>query len=147
MASNQQSNANTSTGSAALAFTTPTVPVSMPMSVISQQPRYLLNRSNMGFGKLKFICFLNLVHFSQILQHWHEQWTKQEQREQSTKRAKKVFCQCPICAKIQRSRQPVQSWQPKCLREYGRQFKHLQQFKSHKQNLYKSARKRRSICK
>lgn len=48
MAAAQQTNSsNTST---ALAFTTPTVPITMPMSMISQQPRFLLNRSNVPFG-------------------------------------------------------------------------------------------------
>ena len=52
MASSQQPSANAANASSALAFTTPTVPISMPMSVIAQQPRYLLNRSNVAFGKL-----------------------------------------------------------------------------------------------
>ncbi|KAI6182525.1 HTH La-type RNA-binding domain-containing protein [Aphelenchoides bicaudatus] len=51
MTSNQQSNIGAANTSSSLAFTTPTVPISMPMSVVAQQPRFLLNRSNMAFAK------------------------------------------------------------------------------------------------
>lgn len=43
--------ASASNAPAALTFTTPTVPVTMPMSIISQQPRFLSSRSNVPFSK------------------------------------------------------------------------------------------------
>lgn len=53
MSATQQPTTNTSNTSTALAFTTPTVPITMPMSLVTQQPRFLQNRSNVPFGNQK----------------------------------------------------------------------------------------------